>query len=290
MQSSHPQIPQMGQPQTRNSNPNIPRRMYNLYTIEHLEQIEKKRQAMKTCPVQRIFLLLLGILGWALLSGCGAPATITVENSEGEMALIPAGSFDMIQWDDLKNEARTRTVYVDRFYLDRYEVSNQRYAQCVEAGVCRTPLDDSTFRDVDQPDHPVMFITREMAGTYCAWRDARLPTKAEWDKAAGDELQQTDYYWGAESPICQVGKRLGRSVSDEVQFFPETQPVGSSPPNANGLYEMTGGLWEWVQDETALKQYDNPPQVVSFLRMSRWSGYGPVYQRYMCGFRCASSP
>ncbi|MDZ7843964.1 MAG: SUMF1/EgtB/PvdO family nonheme iron enzyme [Anaerolineales bacterium] len=224
------------------------------------------------------------------LSSCAAPSTQPVVNTSTDMALIPAGEFEMKIWDEMENESTLRTVYLDDFYLDKYEVTNRRYAQCVQEGACLPPVNDMKYSKNKYSDHPVIFITREMASSYCAWREARLPTKAEWEKAAQDELEEVDYYWGEESPVCQTGARLARGIETETNFDPETKPVGSTEPNIFGLYEMTGGMWEWIEDSKETKIYKNPPDVVSFLRMSRWSGYGPVYQRFLCSFRCAYSP
>ncbi len=224
-----------------------------------------------------------------LVSCLGIPEKI-VDNSDTPMVLIPAGDFEMTVWNELKNESTIETVYVDNFYLDIYKVTNQHYADCVRAGACAEPLNTKQYAQETYRDHPVIFVTCEMANTYCRWREARLPTKAEWEKAAQDELEEVDYYWGEESPVCQVGSRLGRSVKAEINFYPDTKPIGSTTPNMFGLYEMTGGMWEWVQDEHPLDVYTNPPEVVSFLRINRWSGYGPLYARFLCSFRCARSP
>lgn len=246
---------------------------------------------IKSSPqIQSLLSLLAGISTLLLLTACAAPTSPPAVDTEASMVLIPAGEFDMKIWNEMENESSLQSVYVDDFYLDKYEVTNQRYAQCVEEGTCLRPLNDMEYGNDAYSDHPVIFITWDMASTYCAWRDARLPTIVEWEKAAQDELKEVDYYWGEESPVCQRGSRLGRSVEPETDLDPETSPVGSTTPNTFGLYEMTGGMWEWVRDPNELDIYDNPPEVVSFLRMSRWSGYGPIYQRFFCSFRCARSP
>jgi len=213
-----------------------------------------------------------------------------VDNTGVKMALVPGGEFEMTILDELKNERSVRSVHVDDFYIDIYEVTNQRYAECVEESGCVEPVSTIEYSDGDNLDHPVIFVTWDMANSYCEWRTARLPTKAEWEKAAADELEMVEYFWGDESPLCQVGSRLGAGFDGRTEYDPDTKPVGSSSSNAYGLYEMTGGMWEWVQDKHGLDVYTSSPDYVSFLRIFRLSGYGPLYNRYLCSFRCARSP
>ncbi len=191
----------------------------------------------KSSPQIRSFpFLLAGISAFLLLTACAEPTAPTTIDTETNMVLIPGGEFDMKIWNEMENESSLQSVYVDDFYLDKYEVTNQRYARCVEEGTCLPPLNDMEYGNDATSDHPVIFITWEMASSYCAWRDARLPTIAEWEKAAQDELEEVDYYWGEESPVCQRGARLGRSVEPETDMDLETSPVGSTTPNIFGLY------------------------------------------------------
>jgi len=224
------------------------------------------------------------------LSSCTNLPDQIVDNTGAEMALVPGGEFDMIILDEMKNETSLRSVHVDDFYIDIFEVTNQRYTECVEDGECVEPVSTTEYSDADNRDHPVIFVTWDMANSYCNWRAARLPTKAEWEKAAADELEVVEYFWGDESPLCQVGSRLGAGFDGRTEYDPETNPVGSSSANAYGLYEMTGGMWEWVQDKHVLDDYASSPDYVSFLRIFRLSGYGPLYNRFLCSFRCARSP
>ena len=212
------------------------------------------------------------------------------EKDQPEEVLILEGDFAMTFWNEQSNQKSRQDVYVDAFYLDVHEVTNQGYAACVQAGECPPPLNTSEYDDPAYRDHPVVFVTREMAARYCRWQGERLPTRAEWEKAAAEELQAADYYWGDTSPVCQLGSRMGASVSQEADFEPDTEPVGSTPPNEYGLYEMTGGMWEWVSDGHQLEVYDSPPDTVSYLRIYRTGGYGPLYRRFLCSFRCAHAP
>jgi len=226
----------------------------------------------------------------ALISGCANLSDQIVDKSGAKMALVQAGEFEMTVLDEMKNERSIETVHVDDFYIDLYEVSNRHFAECVADGNCVEPAYTLEYSDALYVDHPVVFITWDMANSYCQWREARLPTKTEWEKAAADELSEVDQFIGDISPLCQVGARMGAGIDQRTDYDPATEPVGSTKPNVYGLYEMTGGMWEWVQDKHLLDAYQSSPDYVSFLRINRWSGYGPLYNRYVCSFRCARSP
>lgn len=235
-----------------------------------------------------IFLVLTSLI--TLLASCTKLPAQIEDNAGVKMAMVPGGEFEMRVFDEMKDETSVHSVHVDDFYIDVYEVTNQRYTACVIEGACDQPVDTTEYADDDYSDHPVIFVTWDMANSYCKWRNARLPTKAEWEKAAADELEEIEYFWGDVSPTCQVGSRLGAGFEGSSQYDPGTITVGSSPANVHGLYEMTGGMWEWVQDKHALDIYTSSPDDISFIRMFRWSGYGPLYNRYLCSFRCARSP
>lgn len=220
-----------------------------------------------------------------------APAQ-TVDDFDVPMILVPAGEFLMVSQSSPLDDPVEKVVFVDDFYIDVYEVTNRRYRDCVQDGVCDLPDKTTPYDDPAYLDHPVVFVTVAMAETYCEWRGVRLPNKAEWDKAAAEELETWNNYWGSESPVCQIGAPMGASIDDRLDFNTGTEATGSHDPNSYGLYDMTGNVWEWVQDRYEGDQTSDEPgdSIVSFLRMTRWSGYGPLYGRFLCGFRCASSP
>jgi formylglycine-generating enzyme required for sulfatase activity len=240
---------------------------------------------LKHKPARLLLVIMIG-----LLTACTNLSPLIEDKAGMEMILIPAGEFQMVALDEINNYRSEQTVYVDDFYIDLFEVTNQYYASCVEDGGCIEPVVTTEYADEAFLDHPVVFVTWDMANSFCEWRDARLPTRAEWEKAAADELEKIEYYWGDISPLCQVGSRLSAGINVKTDYDPGTEPVGLSAPNSYGLYEMSGGMWEWVQDRHELDAYDYSPDSVSFLRMNRWSGYGPLYNRYVCSFRCARSP
>lgn len=185
------------------------------------------------------------------------------------MALIPAGPFQMggdpdaalvecqkfradCQRTWFENESPIHTVILDAFYMDIYEVTNARYADCVSAGKCDPPSDPSSntrssyYGNLQYADYPAIYVSWNDAQAYCAWRGARLPTEAEWEKAARGELEGKLYPWGNDEPVCTA------SASNGAQFSPcipgDTVAVGSFAPNGYGLYGIAGNVWEWVND------------------------------------------
>lgn len=266
---------------------------YELYSNKPIRAVSDNQRynllrismSLKLNPLSFVFALFI-----TFLASCTNLPDQMVDKTGAKMALVPAGEFEMTLWDEMKNERNLRSVHVEDFYMDVYEVTNQRYTECVQGDGCAEPANTMEYSDEAYLDHPVVFVTWDMADSYCQWRQARLPTKAEWEKAAADELETVEYYWGDESPLCQVGSRMGAGIDENTDYDPGTEPVGTSSPNAFGLYEMTGGMWEWVQDKHELAAYTSSPDFVSFLRVYRTGGYGPLYNRFVCSFRCARSP
>ena len=228
------------------------------------------------------------------------------------IALIPAGEFQMGSENGEADERPVHTVNLDAFYMDVYEVTNARYAECVQAGGCEAPLEtksytrSSYYGDSQYADFPVIFVHWKMADAYCDWRGARLPGEAEWEKAARGGFTGKTYPWGDDAPVCQPGADNG------ANYFAcspdDTMAVGSFAPNGYGLYDMAGNVWEWVMDwydvypggDAAASQYFG--QQYRVLRGGSWLYDGsdlrtalrlrsiPVLRLSLIGFRCARSP
>lgn len=174
-----------------------------------------------------------------------------------DMLGVAGGRFVMGQ-DDLgeEDERPRHEVTVAPFLLDRTEVTNEAYFRCVEAKVCRRHAtasatannfgDDRRFRT---PKRPISAVSHEDAKTYCAWVGRRLPTEAEWERAArGSDARL--YPWGNEEPTHRLAVFGGRI----------TQPVGSKPEGAGpyGHLDLAGNVWEWVEDHYDPYAYRRP--------------------------------
>ncbi len=169
------------------------------------------------------------------------------EKDGSEMVLIPAGEFLMGSEAGFPAERPVHRVFLDAFYLSKYPVTNAQYERFVAETGHRVPyLDDRRmqFDNWDQEkrtyppgraQHPVTLVSWRDAQTYCEWAGGRLPTEAEWEKAARGGLEGKLYPWGDEidPSLANYDNREG------------TTPVGSYPPSEYGLYDMAGNVWEW---------------------------------------------
>jgi formylglycine-generating enzyme required for sulfatase activity/tRNA A-37 threonylcarbamoyl transferase component Bud32 len=223
---------------------------------------------------------------------------------EGDFLMGSAGSAAK----GYPDEQPQHTVYLSAFWIDRVEVTNGMYARCAKAGACGWPQSNrSATRSVyygnsQYDNYPVVYVSWSDAANYCRWAGRRLPTEAEWEKAA----RGTDgrlYPWGSEPPD---NRRLNFNSQDtaDVSAFPS----GASP---YGVLDMAGNVWEWVSDWYDPTYYAhaparNPmgPDTVQgrVLRGGAWVSSAmdvraavrlwsaPENARNNFGFRCARSP
>lgn len=222
---------------------------------------------------QKIFLPLL--VAVSLMSACvpagnfGAPeptaaASVgsTLISAEDNMTLVyvPAGSFQMGSQIGLTDEMPVHTVELQAFWVDQTEVTNAQYSACVEAGACKQPQETIYYDDDSFADHPVVYVSWEDGADYCGFVGRRLPTEAEWEKAASwnPETKQTQFYpWGDEFE-CSKANLDDETTLDvfSVEGGPScdgyagSAPVGSYPEGASpyGALDMAGNVWEWVFD------------------------------------------
>ena len=177
------------------------------------------------------------------------------------MALIPAGSFKMgcVAGDSNCNssEKPQHTVTLSAYYIDKTEVTVAAYKKCVDAGKCGAPSCTSSYKTYGvsgKEQHPVNCVNWTQADAYCKWTDAkgRLPTEAEWEKASRGGLEGKIYPWGDQSPTCTPGQPNTVVWYDNGGYGcgkDSTWAVGAgSAPNGYGLYDMSGNVWEWVND------------------------------------------
>jgi formylglycine-generating enzyme required for sulfatase activity len=227
------------------------------------------------------------------------------------MRLVPAGGFTMGN-DDLSNrEKPAHQVYLDTFYMDKYEVTNALYKACVDARVCEVPkiirstTRDSYYGNSQFDDYPVVYVDWYQASAYCEWRGARLPTEAEWEKAARGTDERT-YPWG-EGIDCS--KANSRDIIQDKYCVGDTTEVGSyeSGTSPFGLYDMAGNVWEWTADWYDAyrgnivpdSNYGTTYRVVrggswryggNLLRVSYRGRYKPDHWHDLTGIRCVRSP
>jgi formylglycine-generating enzyme required for sulfatase activity len=142
------------------------------------------------------------------------------------------------------------TVQLSAFELDRTEVTQGAYAACVTAKICSPPK--ANFDPTQKARIPVTNVSWEQARGYCAWAGKRLPTEAEWEKAARGP-QQRKFPWGEEMPDC--------TRSNFEQCGGQLRPVGMLPNGASpyGALDMAGNVEEWVQDWFSVSYYGRSP-------------------------------
>ncbi len=219
-------------------------------------------------------LLILAISGCAPNSGApisttsSAPSQLAPSNGDSVMpaerpdaVFVPAGQFIMGDDNGLTDERPAHPVTLDAFWIDRTEVTNSMYAQCADAGACQTPASTVYYDDPAYSDHPVAFVSWVDAKNFCAWAGKRLPTEAEWEKAATWNSKtniKSVYPWGNDFD-CRKGNfddedQVDASLMPNTEIgcdgFVRTAPVGSFPDGASsyGALDMAGNVWEWVHD------------------------------------------
>lgn len=217
------------------------------------------------------------------------------------MAFVPEGSFIMGSNNGDEDEKPVHTVYLKSFYVDKFEVTNASYQICVDAGVC-TGLNEFIYsflynaEDNSKYDNfPVVNVDWYMAKTYCEWRGARLPTEAEWEKAARGPFARI-YPWGD-----GFGSNYVKHSGD---WRPEAVGSYEDGKSVYGVYDMAGNVQEWVNSLYMPYPYDfsggrenitSPDQRVqrggggawAIYRTSDRTHYYPTDTKAYLGLRCA---
>lgn len=180
------------------------------------------------------------------------------------------------------NEDSAYTVYLDSFWIGETEVTNRMYIECVDEGKCEDPDGNKHAKVKTYPNHPAEHVEYTMAQDYCEWVGGRLPTEAEWEKAARGGLQGKKYPWGDEAPTCQAGAFNGAQTWNCSGAY--TVEVKTFAPNGYGLYDMAGNVWEWVA-ESKNSTYEIAD--ADELRSAIQKGLAPLSSWDSYGFRCA---
>jgi formylglycine-generating enzyme required for sulfatase activity len=275
-----------------------------------------------------------------------APQTIGVrvwEADGAEMVFVSAGEFVMGSEELGDDERPAHRVSLDGFWIDRYEVTNERFARFVVATGYQTEAErcgwgwvwkgsewekvegadwrhprgpDSNIepfgyaQDKGKMDHPVVLVSWNDADAYCRWAEKRLPSEAQWEKAArGTDGRR--YAWGDEFDSTNANTREGWRMGNG-EWTGDTTPVGNFSPQGDSPYgasDMTGNVWEWVSDWYGSDYYSQAPSVnppgpatgtYKILRGGSWPfdevyartsfryNVRPDYTYDFAGFRCSS--
>ncbi len=225
------------------------------------------------------------------------------------LVFVPAGEFTM--GDNSLYEQPIHQVFLDAYWIDQTEVTNAMYAKCVDANQCNPPSNtssythDTYFGNSQFDNYPVIRVSWNDANDYCFWAGRRLPTEAEWEKAARG-TNASIYPWGNDDPKDNL-LNFKSNVGD-------TTEVGGYPQGASiyGALDMSGNVWEWVEDWYDENYYRTSPSsnplgpdsgqykvlrggswyynFYDVVRSARRYGYDPSSSYYDIGFRCSRSP
>ncbi|MFW5943366.1 MAG: SUMF1/EgtB/PvdO family nonheme iron enzyme [Chloroflexota bacterium] len=242
------------------------------------------------------------------------------------MIFMPGGLFRLGNEEGESDEQPSRMVRIDPYYIDETEVTNGAYAECVAAGDCEPPAYTRAsfypdyYGNPEYDDYPVIYVSWEKASQFCEWREARLPSEAEWERAAGYDPEQGvkyTYPWGDDFNgellnYCDDNCYKQEKDSGYDDQYGDTAPVGSYPEGRSptGVYDMLGNVMEWTNDWYDRNYYTSAPEVNPLgpmegfsksvrggswlstreeLSVTRRTFYQPNDHRPNLGFRCAMS-
>jgi len=279
----------------------------------------------------RGLMVVLGVVVVSLfLMQTKVSTSVGTEEIEG-MVYIPAGEFIMGS-NEYSNEKPVHKVYLDAYYIDKYEITNAQFAQFLnerenqaEGGFTWLDIKDEDCKirktsggfspKSGYSEHPVVEVSWYGAKAYCEWKGMRLPTEAEWEKAARGE-DGKKYPWGNSWDKSKCNNWYGPKLSGMASMYEGrgTLPVDSFSDGASpyGVQDMAGNVWEWVQDWYGENYYESSPRSNPqgpssgeyrvlrggscffkepfFFRASYRDGSNPGRRYFGSGFRCAGAP
>lgn len=208
--------------------------------------------------------LVLAMSGCAGDAGRSVPPPLQRGPDDVAMDSVPAGELEMgSQASSRQPDAPTHRVFVDAFDIDRVEVTVDRFSRCVRAGACEAREFSTTtetpwcnYGAPGRGDHPMNCVSWQGLAQYCAFAGKRLPTEAEWERAArgGDGRR---YPWGASAPTCKLAVIDEGGIGCGAAQPPYSRPVGSLPAGAGpyGTLDLLGNVREWCADWYAPDAY-----------------------------------
>jgi formylglycine-generating enzyme required for sulfatase activity/uncharacterized caspase-like protein len=212
----------------------------------------------------------------------GIGSTLISDEDGATLVYVPEGEFIMgsdaddalaeckkfgkgCQRNWFANEEPPHSVYLDAFWIDKTEVTNALYVKCVDEGACRKPANASSethpryYGNSEFDNYPVIYVDWNMANAYCSWAGRRLPTEAEWEKAArGPSTGSGDarmYPWGdtfdgSALNFCDVNCSYSWANKSFNDGYADVSPAGNYPSGKSiyGALDLAGNVWEWVND------------------------------------------
>jgi formylglycine-generating enzyme required for sulfatase activity len=201
-------------------------------------------------------------LGGGIILSRSATAAPRTHDARRDAARVPVRgeTFVMGSADGPNDERPLHRVDLAPFELDRYEVTNSRYGACVKVGRCKPPALPSSktrasyFGNPEFDEYPVIHVSWQQAAEFCSFAGGRLPSEAEWERAAKGSGTPRTYPWGDEPPDCTRANMTG-CVGDTDKVG--AREAGRSPVGAD---DMAGNVWEWTQDWYDASYYEHSPE------------------------------
>ena len=255
-----------------------------------------------------VLVALLELVDSPTMAAATDEKTVLAHSPDHSMVAVPAGNFMMGSSMGDADEQPEHQVYVEAFFMDKYQVSVGQYARFLDATSQEAPPDWTIMNRSQHQKRPIVNVDWADAYAYCSWAGKRLPTEAEREKSAGGTDGRT-YPWGNEHPT----KFFANVSQEHWNNHNALTPVGvfEDGKSPYGIYDMAGNVWEWVSDWYDPDYYKTgpprnpagPPKGESkvirggswgsgpdALRVSNREIHLPSFRGLGTGFRCAKTP